>query len=84
MRPASERDCLEFVGVVREQRGGGFYIVDCQAGALRREVVCTLGGRVHMHRIRVVAGDEVTVEVSPYDLRRGRITFRGRREERRT
>jgi len=78
MRPAAERDALEFVGVVREVRRG-VYVVDVRAGAPRREVLCHLGGRPHQARIRVVPGDEVTIEVSPYDLSRGRITYRGRR-----
>jgi translation initiation factor IF-1 len=78
MRPASERDCLEFQGLVREQRRSMF-VVDIVAGALRREVLCTLGGRLNMNRIRVLPGDTVTIEVSPYDMRRGRITHREQR-----
>ena len=41
-------------------------------------VLCTIAGRMRRFRIRVLAGDRVTVEVSPYDLSRGRITFRHR------
>jgi translation initiation factor IF-1 len=40
------------------------------------DVLATLAGRMRRHRIRVLAGDRVTVEVSPYDLSRGRIVFR--------
>ncbi len=39
-------------------------------------VLATLGGKMRRFRIRVLAGDRVKVEVSPYDLSRGRITFR--------
>src|SRR5215468_7677188 len=39
-------------------------------------VLATLGGNMRRFRIRVLAGDRVTIEVSPYDLTRGRITFR--------
>lgn len=81
MRPAAERDALEFMGIVRELRRGT-YVVDVTAGSFRREVMCTLGGRLRANHIRVIPGDEVTIEVTPYDLRRGRITFRGRREQR--
>jgi translation initiation factor IF-1 len=81
MRPAAERDLLEFTGVVREQRRSMF-VVDVTAGALRREVLCTLSGRLNMNRIRLCIGDEVQVEVTPYDLRRGRIVYRGKREAR--
>jgi translation initiation factor IF-1 len=79
VRPAAERDVLEFHGVVREVRRG-CYVVDVVAGSLRREALCTLGGRLFKNHIRVLPGDEVTCEVSPYDLRRGRITHRGRTE----
>ena len=41
-------------------------------------VNCTLGGKMRKHYIRVVAGDEVKIEMSPYDLSRGRITYRKR------
>jgi len=78
VRSAAERDALEFTGVVREVRRG-CYVVDVQAGALRREVLCTLAGRLMQHHIRVLPGDEVQVEMSAYYLRRGRIVFRGRR-----
>jgi translation initiation factor IF-1 len=77
-------DAIELEGVVREQSRGGYYLVDVQAGALRREVLARLSGRLTTRHIRVLPGDVVTVEVSPYDLTRGRITFRGRKQERTT
>ena len=40
------------------------------------EVLATTAGKMRRFRIRILAGDHVTVEVSPYDLTRGRITFR--------
>lgn len=40
------------------------------------EVQCTLGGKLRLNKIRVLEGDRVTVEMSPFDLTRGRITFR--------
>ena len=40
------------------------------------DVLATLGGKLRQHRIRILAGDIVKLEVSPYDLNRGRITFR--------
>jgi translation initiation factor IF-1 len=41
-----------------------------------RTLLCTLSGRMRMYRIRVMPGDAVTVAVTPYDMDRGRITFR--------
>lgn len=40
------------------------------------EIICVLSGRVRQNRIRILPGDQVTVEVSPYDLTRGRIMWR--------
>jgi translation initiation factor IF-1 len=40
------------------------------------EVLATIAGRMRKHRIRVLEGDRVDVEISPYDLTRGRITYR--------
>jgi translation initiation factor IF-1 len=40
------------------------------------EVLAQLAGRMRMHYIRIVPGDRVAVEISPYDLTRGRITYR--------
>lgn len=40
------------------------------------ELVAYTGGKMKKHRIRIIAGDDVTLEMSPYDLSKGRITFR--------
>lgn len=41
-----------------------------------KEILCTLSGKMRMYRIRVLPGDKVTVEMTPYDENRGRITYR--------
>ena len=41
-----------------------------------KELLCTLSGKMRMYRIRVIPGDRVKMEVTPYDLNKGRITFR--------
>ncbi len=74
-------DVLTMIGTVVEVRRGGVFVVECAAGAFRRTVLARISGRMHMHRVRVVAGDDVTVEVSVYDTTRGRIVYRGRGEE---
>jgi translation initiation factor IF-1 len=43
-----------------------------------RNILCTLSGKMRMYRIRVMPGDDVRIEVTPYDKDRGRITFRKR------
>lgn len=42
------------------------------------EVLCHLAGKLRMYRIKILPGDKVTVELSPYDPKRGRIVFRGK------
>lgn len=43
-----------------------------------KEVLCHLAGKLRMYRIKVLPGDRVTVELSPYDEKRGRIVYRGK------
>ena len=42
------------------------------------EILCHLSGKMRLNRIRILLGDKVTVELSPYDSKRGRIVYRGR------
>ena len=42
------------------------------------EVLCHLAGKLRMYRIKILPGDQVTVEMSPYDTKRGRIVYRGK------
>lgn len=66
---------IEVEGEVVEPRSNGFFLVRLSQGP---EVLAHLGGKLRKHFIRVIPGDRVTVELSPYDLTRGRITFRHR------
>ena len=43
-----------------------------------QEALCHLAGKLRIYRIKILPGDRVTVELSPYDEKRGRITYRGR------
>jgi translation initiation factor IF-1 len=69
-------DHLVFTGAVLEAHRGDMYLVDCTAGALRRRVLAKRCGRLIQNKIRLISGDRVEVEVSPYCLERGRITRR--------
>jgi translation initiation factor IF-1 len=64
---------MELAGVVSEVLPNATFRVALENG---HTVLATLAGRMRRFRIRVLGGDRVTVEVSPYDLTRGRITFR--------
>jgi translation initiation factor IF-1 len=66
-------DMIEVEGEVMEPRSNGFFLVKLPHGA---EVLAHVAGKLRQHWIRVIPGDRVTVELSPYDLTRGRITFR--------
>ena len=45
---------------------------------INQEIICKISGKIRKFRIKVLVGDRVTCEVSPYDLTKGRITFRKR------
>jgi translation initiation factor IF-1 len=68
-----KQDAIELEGTVTEVLPNATFRVTVPSG---HEVLTTLAGNMRRNRIRVLAGDRVTVEVSPYDLTRGRITFR--------
>jgi translation initiation factor IF-1 len=61
--------------VVLEKFPSGLFSVQLEQ---KRVVLAHLAGRLRRNRIRVLAGDKVTMELSPYDLTKGRITFRHR------
>jgi len=69
----SKQDLIELEGRVSEVLPNATFRVKVNGG---HDVLSTLGGKMRQHRIRVLAGDYVTVEVSPYELTRGRITTR--------
>lgn len=64
---------IEVEGIVKEILPGGNFKVELENGYL---VEAHVSGKIRMNYIRILPGDKVTVEISPYDLTRGRITFR--------
>jgi translation initiation factor IF-1 len=68
-----KQDSIEMEGVVSEVLPSAMFRVDLANG---HNLLATIAGKMRKFRIRILAGDRVTVEVSPYDLTRGRITFR--------
>ena len=67
------KDSIEADGIVTEVLPNTNFRVQLENG---HEILAYLGGKMRKHYIRVLAGDRVTVEMSPYDLSRGRITYR--------
>jgi translation initiation factor IF-1 len=68
-------DLIELQGTVVEVLAGGNYRIKISDN---HEVLARLNGKMRQFRIRVIAGDRVTVGVSPYDLKRGLITYRAK------
>lgn len=69
----SNKDTIEFDGKVIEVLPGGQYKVELENG---HTVVAHVSGKIRLNYIRILVGDTVTIEISPYDLKRGRIIFR--------
>src|SRR5262245_14948037 len=72
-RTMSKEDSIEVTGTVVEKFPSGKFSVQLDQD---RTVLAHLAGRLRRNRIRVLAGDRVTLELSPYDLTKGRITYR--------
>ncbi len=73
--PIPREDMIPVDGTVVECKGNATFKVKIADG---HEVLAHLSGKMRKHYIKVLAGDRVTVELSPYDLTRGRVTFRHR------
>lgn len=68
-----KEELLKQTGVVKEAFSMQEYIVQLDNGILVR---AKISGKIRMNHIRILVGDRVELEVSPYDLKRGRITYR--------
>lgn len=71
----AKQDAIEVEGKVVENLPNAMFRVELPGG---HKVLAHISGKMRMHYIRIMPGDTVTVELSPYDLGRGRITFRQR------
>lgn len=69
----AKEDVIEVEGVVQETLPNAMFQVELENG---HKVLATVSGKIRMHYIRILPRDKVTVELSPYDLTRGRITYR--------
>ncbi|GEL15512.1 translation initiation factor IF-1 [Pediococcus siamensis] len=66
---------IEIEGKVKETLPNAMFKVELENG---HEILAHVSGKIRMHYIRILPGDRVTVEMSPYDLTKGRITYRFR------
>ena len=67
------KDFLEIKGVVKEPLPSATFKVELENG---QEILAHLSGKMRMHKIKLLPGDEVKIQISPYDLTKGRIIFR--------
>ena len=68
-----KEDVIEVTGTVAETLPNAMFRVELENG---HKIRAHISGKMRMHFIRILPGDKVTVELSPYDLTRGRITYR--------
>ena len=69
----SKSDVIEIEGTVKEKLPNAMFKVELENGL---EVLAHISGKLRMNYIRILPGDKVTVELSPYDLAKGRIVWR--------
>ncbi|MFC1992119.1 translation initiation factor IF-1 [Chloroflexota bacterium] len=68
-----KKESIEVEGVVNEALPNAMFRVDLSNG---HKVLAHISGKIRLHYIRILPGDRVLVQLSPYDLTRGRITYR--------
>ena len=64
---------IEQDGIVKESLGNAMFRVELENGHI---IIAHISGKMRMHYIKILVGDKVKVEMSPYDLTKGRISFR--------
>ncbi|HCV2364472.1 TPA: translation initiation factor IF-1 [Staphylococcus aureus] len=69
----AKQDIIELEGTVLDTLPNAMFKVELENG---HEILAHVSGKIRMNYIRILPGDKVTVEMSPYDLTRGRITYR--------
>ena len=70
---SNEKDVIELNGVIKESLPGAKFRIELENGHV---IIAHVAGKMRKHYIRIVPGDEVLVELTPYDLTNGRITYR--------
>ena len=71
----AKEDMLEVEGIVKEVLPNATFLVEIQN---KHQIIAHISGKLRMNYIRILVGDKVTVEMSPYDLTKGRITWRSK------
>ena len=69
----AKEEPIEVQGTIKETLPNAMFMVELENG---HQVLAHISGKMRMHFIKILPGDKVTIELSPYDLSRGRITYR--------
>lgn len=69
----AKQDLIKQDGIIKEALSNAMFRIKLQND---HEILATISGKMRMHYIRILPGDKVAVEMSPYDLTRGRIIYR--------
>ncbi len=78
----SKQDVIELIGIVEETFPNATFRVRLLSDqAKNHELLCHLAGRMRVHRVRILPGDRVKVEMTPYDQQKGRIVYRFRSDQ---
>ena len=72
----AKQESIEVEGTIKEALPGSRFRVTINLGGKEHEVLAHVSGKMRMHFIKMLPGDKVDLQLSPYDLTRGRITFR--------
>jgi translation initiation factor IF-1 len=69
----AKQSSIKIDGIIQESLSNAMFRVKLENG---HEIICHISGKMRMNYIRILPGDKVSVEMSPYDLSKGRITYR--------
>ena len=72
----AKEEPIQVEGVIKETLPNAMFRVEVEIGDDKHEVLAHVSGKMRMHFIKMLPGDKVDLQLSPYDLSRGRITFR--------
>ena len=69
-------EAIKMEGTVVQALPNAMFMIEVDAGEDKHRVLCHISGKMRKHYIRILPGDRVLIDVSPYDLKRGRIIYR--------
>ncbi len=72
----SKEECIKIEGLIVEALPNAMFRVEIQVGDQKKVILAYVSGKMRQHFLRVLPGDRVQIELTPYDLERGRITYR--------